>query len=103
MVICAGRWTSELAAGLGLPVPLVAADAPASAATAFQARTSPLPIEITGVITTSIGNFRPDIGRRLVFQAHDLDDQADPNTPVPPRLIASALRGTCTGVVSPAR
>ncbi len=86
VVICAGRWTDRLAAGLGLPVPLVAADGPSSAATAFQARTCPLPIEINGVVTTSVGNFRPEAGGRLVFQAHDLDNEADPGTPTPARV-----------------
>jgi glycine/D-amino acid oxidase-like deaminating enzyme len=99
VVLCAGRWTGQFAAGLGLPVPLVAADGPSSPATAFLARTSPLPIEINGVVTTSLGNFRPDAGGRLVFQAHDLDNEADPGAPTPAhitqemeRRLASLLR-----------
>jgi glycine/D-amino acid oxidase-like deaminating enzyme len=92
VVICAGRWTERLTAGLGLPVPLVAADGPASAATAFQARTAPLPIDITGVVTTSAGNFRPDVGGRVVFQAHDLDAEADPNTPAPAHVTEEMQR-----------
>ncbi|HVV21677.1 MAG TPA: FAD-dependent oxidoreductase [Pseudonocardiaceae bacterium] len=98
VVICAGRWTERLAAGLGLPVPLVAADGPTSAATAFQARTAPLPVDITGVVTTSVGNFRPDVGGRLVFQAHDLDDEADPNV-VPPAHITAEMRSRLAAIL----
>jgi glycine/D-amino acid oxidase-like deaminating enzyme len=98
VVICAGRWTDTLAAGLGLPVPLVAADGPGSAATAVQARTAPLPIEINGVVTTSAGNFRPEVGGRLVFQAHDLDTAADPDTP-PPARITGEMRRRLAGIL----
>jgi glycine/D-amino acid oxidase-like deaminating enzyme len=98
VVICAGRWTDRLAAGLGLPVPLVAADGPSSAATAFQARTAPLPIEVNGVVTTSVGNFRPDVGGRLVFQAHDLDNEADPGTAAPAH-VAEEMRRRLVGVL----
>ncbi|HJP77061.1 MAG TPA: FAD-dependent oxidoreductase [Pseudonocardiaceae bacterium] len=98
VVICAGRWTERLADGLGLPVPLVAADEPASAATAFQARTAPLPIEVNGVITTSVGNLRPEAGGRLVFQAHDLDTEANPDT-VPPAHVTEELRRRLAGIL----
>lgn len=92
VIICAGRWTSQLASGLGSPVPLIPADGAGSAATAFQARTAPLPIEIHGVVTTSVGNFRPVAGGRLVFQAHDLDTDADPGAPVPARITREMQR-----------
>lgn len=98
VVICAGRWTGTLAAGLGLPVPLVPADGPGSAATALQARTAPLPIELNGIVTTSVGNFRPEVGGRLVFQAHDLDTEADPGAP-PPAWITEEMRRRLAGIL----
>ena len=98
VVICAGRWTGRLAEGLGTPVPLVAADGPSSAATAFQARTGPLPVRIHGVVTTPAGNLRPDVGGRVVFQAHDLDGEADPAVPVPAH-IAGELRRRLAGIL----
>jgi glycine/D-amino acid oxidase-like deaminating enzyme len=91
-VICAGRWTQQVVDGLGWPVPLVPADGPESAATAFQARTVPLPIAVHGVVTTSVGNFRPEADGRVVFQAHDLDGEADPGVPVPEHVAAEMER-----------
>jgi glycine/D-amino acid oxidase-like deaminating enzyme len=91
VVVCAGRWTGRLVAGLGLAVPLVPADGP-SAATAFQVRTAPLPVRIHGVVTTSVGNFRPEVGGRLVFQAHDLDEGADPGAPPPAGVVEEMQR-----------
>jgi D-hydroxyproline dehydrogenase subunit beta len=92
VAICAGRWSELVADGLGLPVPLIAPDGPGSAATAFQARTVPLPIAVRGVVTTSAGNFRPEPDGRVLFQAHDLDGEADPGAPVPARVTAEMER-----------
>jgi glycine/D-amino acid oxidase-like deaminating enzyme len=92
VVICAGRWSQALADGLGLPVPLIAPDGPASAATAFQACTVPLPIAVRGVVTTSVGNIRPEPDGRVLFQSSDLDGEADPNEPVPAHVIAEMER-----------
>ena len=92
VVACAGRWTGRLVAGLGLAVPLVPADGPSSAATAFQLRTAPLPVQLNGVVTTSVGNVRPEVGGRVVFQAHDLDGAADPAVPPPAHVVAELER-----------
>jgi glycine/D-amino acid oxidase-like deaminating enzyme len=92
VVICAGRWSQLVADGLGLPVPLVAADGPDSAATAFQACTVPLPVAVRGVVTTSVGNVRPEPDGRVLFQAPDLDGEADPAAPVPAHVIAEMER-----------
>jgi glycine/D-amino acid oxidase-like deaminating enzyme len=92
VVICAGRWSQRVADGLGLPVPLIAPDGPGSAATAFQARTVPLPVTVRGVVTTSVGNFRPEPDGRVLFQAHDLDGEADPGAPVPAPVAAEMER-----------
>jgi glycine/D-amino acid oxidase-like deaminating enzyme len=92
VVICAGRWSQALADGLGLPVPLIAPDGPASAATAFQAQTVPLPIAVRGVVTTTVGNVRPEPDGRVLFQAADLDGEADPNVPVPAHVVAEMER-----------
>jgi len=92
VVICAGRWSQLVAGGLGLPVPLVAPDGPGSAATAFQAYTVPLPIAVRGVVTTSVGNVRPEPDGRVVFQSADLDGEADPAAPVPRHVIAEMER-----------
>ena len=92
VVICAGRWSELVADGLGLPVPLIAPEMPGSAATAFQARTVPLPIAVRGVVTTSAGNFRPEPDGRVLFQAQDLDGEADPGAPVPARVTAEMER-----------
>ena len=92
VVICAGRWSQHLAEGLGLPVPLIAPDGPASAATAFQALTVPLPIAVHGVVTTSVGNIRPEPDGRVLFQSPDLDGEADPNAPVPGHVVAEIER-----------
>ena len=92
VVICAGRWSQLVADGLGLPVPLVAPDGPASAATAFQACTVPLPVAVHGVVTTSVGNIRPEPDGRLLFQATDLDGEADPAVPVPAHVIKEMER-----------
>lgn len=97
-VICAGRWSGPLADGLGLPIPLVDPETPDSAATAYQLRTGPTDNTITRIVTTSIGNFRPDPGGRLLFQAHDLDRHADPTVPVPAD-IADELRARLTSLV----
>jgi glycine/D-amino acid oxidase-like deaminating enzyme len=88
VVICAGRWSPQVADGIGLPVPLIAPDSPSSAATAFQARTVPLPVAVRGVVTTSVGSLRPEPDGRVLFQAHDLDGEADPGLPVPAHIAA---------------
>jgi hypothetical protein len=63
-----------------------------SAATAFQARTVSLPLAVRVVVTTSVGTFRPEANGGLVFQAHDLDEAADPREPVPVRVTAEMER-----------
>lgn len=102
VVICAGRWSAQVAGGVGLPIPLIAVDGPSSAATAFQARTVPLPIAVHGVVTTSVGNLRPEPDGRVLFQAHDLDGEADPNVPVPAHVSAE-MEGRLAGILRTGR
>lgn len=92
VVICAGHWSQLLADGLGLTLPLIAPDGPGSPATAFQTRTVPLPVAVSGVVTTSLGTFRPEPDGRVLFQAPDLDEEADPSAPVPPHVVAETER-----------
>jgi glycine/D-amino acid oxidase-like deaminating enzyme len=92
VVICAGHWSQLLADGLGLPVRLIAPDGPDSPATSFQVCTVPLPVAVRGVVSTPAGDFRPEPDGRVVFQAPDLDADADPGAPVPARVVAEMER-----------
>jgi hypothetical protein len=87
--------TPSFRAGSGWPAPgRPRALIRRSAATAFQARTVSLPLAVRVVVTTSVGTFRfrPEANGGLVFQAHDLDEAADPREPVPVRVTAETER-----------
>lgn len=77
-VLAAGRWTPGLAAMVGTPLAMIDADRPGKRACSFLATTDPLPIQLGCNLITPQLNLRPDGGGRLLLQAPDLDDHADP-------------------------
>jgi glycine/D-amino acid oxidase-like deaminating enzyme len=76
VVSCAGRWT-----GLLVDVPLLDPRVSGAATNGFLATTAPMPARLSRVLTTDRLNVRPDGGGRLLLQARDLDDAADPDVP----------------------
>ena len=65
-------------ASAGHPLPMADPDAPGSATVGYLAYTRPTPVRLGRVLTTPRLNVRPDGGGRLVLQALDLDNSADP-------------------------
>lgn len=85
VVICAGRWSGELAEPLDLPIPLVDPTVPKSKAAAYQARTRPRTARIQRVVTTALGRMRPELDGGVLFQAQDLSEDVLPSVPEPVR------------------
>lgn len=81
VVIAAGRWSAELLTQLGLDLAMTDANRPDKVACSFLAVTDPLPIQINSNIISPELNVRPDGGGRLMLQALDLDEYADPARP----------------------
>ena len=84
-VICAGRWSGELAESLDLSIPLVDPTVPRSEAAADQARTMPGPARVRRVVTSSLGRLRPEQDGGVLFQAQDLSEDVLPAVPEPVR------------------
>ena len=82
VILAAGRWSAELLTQLGLDLAMTDANQPDKVACSFLAYTDPLPIQINSNIISPELNVRPDGGGRLMLQALDLDDYADPARPV---------------------
>ena len=78
LVACAGRWTGRL-----VDVPLLDPLVSGKATNGFLVTTTPVATRLSRVLTADRLNARPDGGGRLVLQALDLDEAADPETPPP--------------------
>lgn len=78
VVLATGRWTPELTAALDAPVAMIDANQPNKRACGFLAITDPLRVQLRSNLITPDLNVRPDGGGRLLLQAPDLDDRADP-------------------------
>lgn len=81
IILATGRWSPELLTQLGLTLAMTDANRPDRVACSFLAHTDPLPIQINSNIISPELNVRPDGGGRLMLQALDLDDYADPARP----------------------
>ncbi|WP_416413522.1 NAD(P)/FAD-dependent oxidoreductase [Pantoea sp. App145] len=81
LVVATGRWSAEFLTHLGLQLALTDASQPNKIGCSFLARTAPQPLSLgTNLISPQL-NVRPDGGGRLLLQALDLDDLADPAAP----------------------
>lgn len=81
LVVASGRWSAEVLNYLGLQLALTDASQPNKVACSFLARTAPQPLSLATNLISPQLNVRPDGGGRLLLQALDLDDQADPAAP----------------------
>lgn len=82
VILATGRWSAELLTQLGLELAMTDANRPDKVGCSFLACTDPLPIQINSNIISPELNVRPEGGGRLLLQALDLDDYADPARPV---------------------
>ncbi|MCO6009203.1 FAD-binding oxidoreductase [Actinoallomurus purpureus] len=86
LVSCAGRWTGGL-----VDVPVLDPRVSGTVTNGFLVTTTPVPARLARVLTGDRLNVRPDGGGRLMLQALDLDDAADPETPPPDDVGAEML------------
>jgi D-hydroxyproline dehydrogenase subunit beta len=86
LVCCAGRWTNGL-----VDVPLLDPRVSGPVTNGFLVTTGPVAVRLGRVLTGDRLNVRPDGGGRLMLQALDLDDAADPETPPPDDVGAEML------------
>lgn len=84
LVLATGRWAPELISQCGLELAMTDANRADPVACSFLAQTQPLPIPLRCNLITPELNVRPDGGGRLMLQALDLDQHADPARPVSP-------------------
>lgn len=84
LVLATGRWAPELISQCGLELAMTDADRADPVACSFLAQTQPLPIPLNCNLITPELNVRPDGGGRLMLQALDLDQYADPSRPASP-------------------
>lgn len=99
-ICCVGRWTTGLAATAGYSIPLADPEAPGTATVGFLGYSPPIPARISQVLMTPHLNIRPDGGGRLILQALDLDQHADPGRPpTPDGTIARQLAERLTHVL----
>lgn len=112
VVSCVGRWTGELLAQADLPLAMETFTHPGDATVGYLSVTSPVPVALPGLLTTSRLNVRPDGAGRLQLQALDLDRTADPravpgtDSPLAEELLdrlASVLRHTRAATISELR
>lgn len=90
VVMAAGRWTQELAAGAGTHAPMARFSAPGDVTVGYLATTNPVPVCLERLLTTPRLNVRPDGNGRLLLQALDLDVTADPaHIPAPDSALAA--------------
>jgi len=103
VVSCAGRWTAQVAQLAGAHVPMLETATPGSTTVGLLTTTAAQPARLSRVLTTSALNVRPDGGGRLLLQALDLDQHADPGQPPSPgdplpgevvRRLTEVLSGT---------
>ncbi|WP_246794958.1 NAD(P)/FAD-dependent oxidoreductase [Burkholderia perseverans] len=83
-VLATGRWTARLVASLGIGLAMVDAERRDRVACGFLASTDPQLVQLRSNLIGPDLNVRPDGGGRLLLQAVDLDDQADPANPPAP-------------------
>jgi glycine/D-amino acid oxidase-like deaminating enzyme len=76
VVVCVGRWTSQLLAGCGYNVLLTNPEATPESI-GYLAWSVPTAASVGRVVTTPQLNIRPETARRLVLQAPDLDASGD--------------------------
>lgn len=84
LVLATGRWAPELISQCGLELAMTDANRADPVACSFLAQTQPLPIPLNCNLITPELNVRPDGGGRLMLQALDLDQHADPSRPASP-------------------
>lgn len=84
LVLATGRWAPELLSQCGVELAMTNANRADPVACSFLAHTQPLPILLNCNLITPELNVRPDGGGRLMLQALDLDQHADPARPVSP-------------------
>ncbi|WP_025101782.1 FAD-binding oxidoreductase [Burkholderia sp. A1] len=77
-VLATGRWTPELMPALGVSLAMLDANRPDKRACGFLASTDPQFVQLRANLIGPELNVRPDGGGRLLLQATDLDDRADP-------------------------
>ncbi|MGK3142178.1 NAD(P)/FAD-dependent oxidoreductase [Pantoea sp. C2G6] len=82
LVLATGRWAPELLTQYGLDLSMTDANRADPVACSFLASTQPLPVQLNCNLITPELNVRPDGGGRLMLQALDLDQHADPARPV---------------------
>ncbi|HBS5820996.1 TPA: FAD-binding oxidoreductase [Klebsiella variicola] len=81
VVIATGRWSPELVARLGQPLAIIDANKPNKIACGFLATTQPVLTQLQSNLITPDLNVRPEGGGRLLLQAPDLDEYANPASP----------------------
>jgi glycine/D-amino acid oxidase-like deaminating enzyme len=86
LVCCAGRWTGGL-----VDVPVLDPRVSGTVTNGFLVTTTPVPARLARVLTGDRLHVRPDGGGRLMLQALDLDEAADPETPPPDDVGAEML------------
>jgi glycine/D-amino acid oxidase-like deaminating enzyme len=87
VVNCAGRWSGEVAASAGLPIPL-------SPNRSVLAITPPAPTRLARVVHAPRCQMRPDGGGRVMVQADDVDEAVTASrADEPPPGLAAELVG----------
>jgi D-hydroxyproline dehydrogenase subunit beta len=80
-VLATGRWTPHVIASLDVSLPMLDANRRDKRACGFLVSTSPQLLQLGANLISPELNVRPDGGGRLLLQATDLDDLADPAQP----------------------
>ncbi|QYG11530.1 FAD-binding oxidoreductase [Microbacterium sp. PAMC22086] len=78
VISAAGRWTSDLTSLAGVQTPIQQHEGPGDVTVGYLVETLPAPILLEHIVTTPSLNLRPEGGGRLMLQALDLDETADP-------------------------
>ncbi|MBO0705727.1 MAG: FAD-binding oxidoreductase, partial [Candidatus Dormibacteraeota bacterium] len=81
VVVCAGRWTEELMAPLGVRVPLVPAGQAGSPALGLLVRTTPVGASLGRVVHAGPLAVRPDGDGSFLLHSTDTDRRLGPDTP----------------------
>lgn len=81
VVIATGRWANQLLNTLNVDLALLDTSKPNAVACSFLARTAPQLLSLAANLISPQLNVRPDGGGRLLLQALELDDLADPASP----------------------
>jgi D-hydroxyproline dehydrogenase subunit beta len=80
-VLAMGRWTPKVITTLGVSLAMLDTTRPDKRACGFLALTDPQLVQLGANLITPELNVRPEGGGRLLLQAIDLDDRADPAHP----------------------